>query len=117
VPGLAFNGHNSSFFCTLTSEIAALWLAEYLEGNITLPTKDTMTAQIKEHIAWRQNYRVKALFSNTTVWPFNLTYVDWLLKDMGTKLPFRLLASEWMKVVNPANYAVVKKELMDRRKR
>ncbi len=114
VPALAFNGYNSSFFCTLTSEIAALWLAEYLEGNIGLPEKSAMLAQVKEHIEWRGNYRVKALFRNATVWPFNLTYVDWLLGDMNSKLSAKSMLSEWLTVVNPANYAPVKKKILDR---
>lgn len=31
VPRLAFNGFNSSLFCPLTSEVAALWIAQLLE--------------------------------------------------------------------------------------
>lgn len=114
VPALAFNGYNSSFFCNLTSEIAALWIAEYLSGNINLPATKEMESKINEHLLWRQQYSTKALFRNATVWPFNLTYVDWLLKDMNAKLSIGKLFSEWLKVVNPSNYAGLKKKIMNR---
>lgn len=115
VPGLAFNGYNSSFFCTLTSEIAALWIAQYLEGNIQLPAEVKMKNQIREHLEWRTDHRKNALFRNATVWPFNLTYVDWLLKDMKAKLPLGKRLSEWLKVVDPGNYKGVKKKIMRRK--
>jgi len=57
------------------------------------------------------------LFKNTGVYPFNLTYVDWLLQDMHARLPFGALLSEWLKVVEPSNYAVVKRKVMGRKAR
>lgn len=115
VPGLAFVGYNSSFFCNLTSEMGALWLAEYLDGNLDLPAADAMEAQIKEHLNWRQQFRQNSLYRNASVYPFNLTYVDWLLQDMKARLPLGSLLSEWLVVVEPAHYAAVKKSIMARR--
>ena len=37
VPGLYFNGYNSSFFSPLNAEMAALWIAADLAGAVTLP--------------------------------------------------------------------------------
>mgnify|MGYP001340699901 CR=1 FL=1 len=112
VPALAFVGYNSSFFCNLTSEIAALWLCEYLEKRIDLPAPADMEKQIREHLAWRQQFRQNALYKNASVYPFNLTYVDWLLKDMHARLPLGALLSEWLVVVEPGNYAGVKRNIM-----
>lgn len=117
VPALAFVGYNTSFYCNLTSEMAALWLCEYLEGNIELPGKTAMDAQIREHLAWRKQFRPNGLFKNAGVYPFNLTYVDWLLRDMKAGLPVGALLSEWLKVVEPSNYAPVKRKIMGRRAR
>lgn len=113
-PGLAFVGYNTSFFCNLTSEMAALWVAEYLQGNLSLPTPDAMEAQIAEHLQWRRQFRQNSLYRNASVYPFNLTYVDWLLADMGARLPFPALLSEWLLVVEPAHYAPVKQKIMAR---
>lgn len=114
VPALAFVGYNSSFFCNLTCEIAALWLCEYLEGRIQLPTKIDQEKQIREHLAWRKQFRQNALYRNANVYPFNITYVDWLLKDMNARLPLKALLSEWLVVVEPGNYAGVKRRIMER---
>lgn len=115
VPALAFVGYNTSFYCNLTSEIAALWLCEYLDGQINLPPKAAMDAQILDHLNWRKQFRPNGLFKNAGVYPFNLTYVDWLLADMQARLPLGALLSEWLKVVEPSNYAPVKRKIMGRR--
>ncbi|OGU34327.1 MAG: hypothetical protein A2068_14150 [Ignavibacteria bacterium GWB2_35_6b] len=114
VPGLAFVGYNSSFFCNLSSEMGALWLAEYLKDKIALPSKEEMKSQVTEHLNWRRKFRQNALYKNASVYPFNITYVDQLLKDMKAKLPLGSLLSEWLVVVEPANYAPVKQKIMQR---
>lgn len=114
VPGLAFVGYNTSFFCNLTSEIAALWLAEWLRGNIVLPSPADMEAGILDHLNWRKQFRMNSLYRNASVYPFNTTYVDRLLKDMGTALPLPALLSEWLIVVEPSHYAPVKRKIMER---
>lgn len=114
VPSLAFNGYNSSFFCNLTSEIGALWIAEYVSGNIILPSPADMNRQIMEHQHWRKQFRMNAFFKGASVYPFNITYVDWLLKDMNASLPLSKLLKEWLVVVDPANYKGVKKKIMQR---
>ncbi|MEO6037057.1 MAG: NAD(P)/FAD-dependent oxidoreductase [Saprospiraceae bacterium] len=117
LPGLAFIGYNSSFFCNLTSEMGALWLAEYLEGQLDLPGPVAMEQQISEHLDWRKQFRQNSLYRNASVYPFNLTYVDWLMQDMRTRLPLSSLLSEWLVVVEPAHYAAVKKAVMRRSQR
>ncbi len=115
VPQLAFNGYNTSFFCNLSSEIAALWIAEYLKGKISTPSSGEMQNQIVAHHKWRRNYRLNSWFHGTSVYPFNITYVDQLLKDMNAKLPWYHLLSEWLLVVEPNHYKRVK-ETIKRRK-
>lgn len=114
VERLAFVGYNSSFFCNLSSEMGALWLAEYLKGKIELPSKEEMKSQIIEHLNWRRQFRQNALYKNASVYPFNITYVDQLLKDMKAKLPFASLLSEWLVVIEPSNYAPVKQKIKQR---
>lgn len=113
-PGLAFVGYNTSFYCNLTSEFAALWLAEWLEGRIRLPSPEVMAARTAELLEWRLRFRPNGLFSNAGVYPFHLTYVDWLLADMGERLPLSKLLQEWLVVMDPSHYAGVKRRIMGR---
>ena len=39
VPGLYFNGYNSSFFSPLNAEMAAVWIAADLAGTVALPSR------------------------------------------------------------------------------
>ena len=94
--------------------MGALWLAEYLKDKIVLPSKEEMNSQVIEHLNWRRKFRQNALYKNASVYPFNITYVDQLLKDMKAKLPLGSLLSEWLVVVEPANYAPVKQKIMQR---
>ena len=67
--------------------MGALWLAEHLEGQLELPSPAAMEQQINEHLEWRKQFRQNSLYRNASVYPFNLTYVDWLMQDMRTRLP------------------------------
>ena len=53
-------------------------------------------------------------YRGASVYPFNLTYVDWLMKDMGVSLSPLNLPSEWLIVVDPSHYEHVKKKVKDR---
>jgi dimethylaniline monooxygenase (N-oxide forming) len=114
IPGLAFVGYNTSFFCNLTSELAALWLAEHLEGRIDLPGPAEQAAVVDEHLGWRLRQRTNSLFRGASVYPFNIAYVDWLLRDMnaGLSWPWRLF--EWAYLIDPSHYRSTKRRVMRR---
>lgn len=114
VPGLAFVGYNSSFYCNLTSEMAALWLAEYLRGHLALPTPEAMQKRIHSDLQWRKQFRLNSLVRNAGVYPFHLTYVDWLMRDMHSGLSLPALLAEWLVVMDPSHYAPVKRKIMAR---
>lgn len=114
VPQLAFNGYNTSFFCTLTSEIGAQWIAEYLNKGIDVPSVNDMRSQIAEYHKWRKQFRLNSWFQGASVYPFNITYVDQLLKDMNAGLPWYSMLKEWMVVVDPSNYKRVKAKIKKR---
>jgi len=86
LPALGFVGFNSSLFSTLTSEIAANWLAEYAGGHIELPAQGSI---IKERMVidrWKKKIRpISAEFSGLCVAPFNFQHLDQLMRDMGLK--------------------------------
>jgi dimethylaniline monooxygenase (N-oxide forming) len=114
VPNLAFVGYNTSFFCNLTSEMAALWLAEHLRGRIRLPPGERMRHELRDHMAWRLQFRRNALYKGASVYPFNIAYIDWLLEDMQAPLPLGKRLYEWMRLIDPSHYQGVKKKIRER---
>jgi dimethylaniline monooxygenase (N-oxide forming) len=107
VPNLGFVGFNSSLFSTLTSEVAANWLANYVAGNIQLPQQKKIDQEIERIAQWRVKSRpIASEFSGLCVAPFNFMHLDQLMRDMGLKTtatnnPFY----EFFKPINPKDYA------------
>src|SRR6202035_5594016 len=50
VPGLYFNGYNSSFFSPLNAEMAAVWIAADLADAVTLPAPEVMRQQVIDQL-------------------------------------------------------------------
>lgn len=106
VPDLGFVGFNSSLFSTLTSEVAANWLAHYVKGDIVLPGQQHIDKEVERIAKWRCNKRpISSEFSGLCVAPFNFQHLDELMKDMK----LRRKASnnpvyEFFKPINPKDY-------------
>lgn len=115
LPQLGFVGFNSSLFTSLTSEVAAHWLASVVSGELILPPAEDMYREIRAIETWRTTGRpVAAEFGGLCVAPFAYRHLDELMRDMG--LPGRAswnLIYEFFKPVNPADY---RKILMRKRK-
>lgn len=105
VPAMGFIGYNSSLFTTLTSEVAAHWLACYAEGQLRPVTKEAMQEEINYMHVWRKQSRpVSAEFSGTCIAPFNYLHLDMLMKDMGLRTKLTRSPHEYFKPINPADY-------------
>ncbi len=113
VPGLAFVGFNSSLFSTLTSEVAANWLAQYVQGNIKLPPPQEIDRELALVANWRRKSRpVSSEFSGLCVAPFNFQHLDELMKDMGLKTrTSKNFIYEFFKPINPKDYGVLLSKL------
>ncbi|MBC7850996.1 MAG: NAD(P)-binding domain-containing protein [Chitinophagaceae bacterium] len=103
---LAFVGFNSSLFSTLTSEVAANWLAEYVNESIVLPSETVIEAELKTIRDWKKNVRpIAAEFSGLCVAPFNFQHLDQLMRDMGLRTcASRNAFYEFFKPINPKDY-------------
>ncbi len=105
VPSMGFIGYNSSLFTTLTSEVAAHWLACYAEDQLRPVTPEAMREEINYLHQWRQQSRpVSAEFSGTCIAPFNYLHLDTLMKDMGLRTRLTRSPHEYFKPINPADY-------------
>ncbi len=113
VPGLAFVGYNSSLYSQLTSEIGARWVARLWMGELRLPSRPRMRAEVAARWAWLRRHRPHGTMGGTCVVPFTFHHIDDLLHDLGARTARRPLnrLAEWMMPVDPANYADLKAEL------
>lgn len=108
VPQLGFVGFNSSLFSTLTSEVAANWLAEYVSDAMQLPAESIMKAEMNKMEAWRRKSRpASSVFSSTCIAPFNFLHIDELMRDMGLKTRLNRSLKDFVKPINPADYRIL----------
>ena len=113
VPRLAFVGYNSSLYSQLTSEIGAHWATRWFMGEVRLPPREQVLGEMRARWEWLRENRPMGTASGTCIIPFNLHYVDDLLRDLGARTVRRPLnrVAEWMMPVDPGLYANLKAEL------
>jgi hypothetical protein len=117
VPRLLFNGYNSSFFCQLNAEMGAIWIAALLEGELMLPDKDTMAAEIDRRLAWMDARTGGKHCKGTNIVPFSIHHIDELLGDLDLALPRTTRIAQWLRTVRAADFASVGARFMRRVKR
>ncbi|MCJ8280176.1 MAG: hypothetical protein MJK14_09770 [Rivularia sp. ALOHA_DT_140] len=86
IPNMGFLGYNSSFFCPLTSEVGAWWLAEYIKGNLTLPSQFKIHEEMEKQLSWSINNLPPDFAYGTCVTPFDFHHLEELIEDMGFKI-------------------------------
>ena len=104
VPGLYFNGYNSSFFSPLNAEMAALWIAADLAGAVALPDTETMRHAVVEQLAFMDEATDTHHCRGTKIIPFSMHNVDEVLGDLDLNIGAPIRASHWLNPVNPAAY-------------
>ena len=95
VPGLLFNGYNSSFFSQLNAEIGALWITEYVLGGIELPPEEIMNEWIDERLKWMKERTDGKHSKGTNIIPFSVHQMDELLHDIDLELSAVKRFSQW----------------------
>lgn len=104
VPGLYFNGYNSSFFSPLNAEMAAIWIAADLAGTIALPSPPEMRAQVARQLAFMDEATGTHHCHGGKIIPFSLHNVDEVLGDLGVNISAAVRAWYWLMPVDPAAY-------------
>lgn len=95
VPGLLFNGYNSSFFSQLNAEIGALWITEYILGGVELPQEETMNQWIDGRLKWMKERTDGKHSKGTNIIPFSVHQMDELLQDIDLELNVFKRFSQW----------------------
>lgn len=117
IPQIGFVGYNSSFFTQLTSEVGAWWLAEYVKGNLSLPSRSEMISVMETELHWRQTQWPQDRGNGGCVSPFNFHHLEQLIEDMGVKSHQKgwQRIAEVMMPVNPSTYQNIRQELRGKR--
>lgn len=116
VPRLLFNGYNSSFFSQLNAEVGAMWIGEYMTGNLTLPPVDEQNRFIDERLAWMDERTGGKHCKGTNIVPFSLHQIDELLADIDLTLPRTTRFKQWLMSVDAAQFAPLQEKLRRRHK-
>jgi cation diffusion facilitator CzcD-associated flavoprotein CzcO len=114
VPGLYFNGYNSSFFSPLNAEMAAVWIAADLAGAISLPNEDLMRQAIRDQLAFMDVATDTHHCRGTKIIPFSTHNIDEMLDDLDANIPAVTRASHWLNPVDPAAYSRVTPTVLSR---
>ena len=105
VPGLAFNGYNSSFFSQLNAEIGAMWLADFWLGGVRTPPAAEQNAEINARLAWMEARTDGKHSKGTNIIPFSVHHLDELLDDMDLQLSGAKRLRQWFTPIDPGDYA------------
>jgi hypothetical protein len=114
VPGLYFNGYNSSFFSPLNAEMAAVWIAADLAAAIRLPAAETMRQAVAEQLAFMDVATDTHHCRGTKIIPFSMHNVDEVLGDLDLNIKAPVRASHWLNPINPAAYRQITPALLQR---
>ncbi|MFJ6567443.1 flavin-containing monooxygenase [Streptomyces sp. NPDC091292] len=113
-PGLYFNGYNSSFFSPLNAEMAAVWIAADLAGELRLPDPGTRLRAVRDQLAFMDDATDTHHCRGTKIIPFSMHNVDEVLGDLGLNISARVRASHWLNPIDPAAYKNVTPALLKR---
>ena len=114
VPGLYFNGYNSSFFSPLNAEMAAIWIAADLAGAVTLPQPAEMRRKSAEQLAFMDAATDTHHCHGGKIIPFSMHNVDEVLGDLGLNISAAVRAWHWLMPVAPAAYRRVTPAVLGR---
>jgi cation diffusion facilitator CzcD-associated flavoprotein CzcO len=112
VPGLYFNGYNSSFFSPLNAEMAAVWIAADLAGAVALPEPGAMRQQVVAQLAFMDVATDTHHCHGGKIIPFSLHNVDEVLGDLGVNISAAVRAWHWLMPVDPAAYRRVTPDVL-----
>lgn len=114
IPNLFFCGYNSSFYSPLSAEIASLWTAACLMGEIKLPSQEEMLAQRRERLRWMKERSEGHHARGTNIIPFSMHNVDEMLDEMGLNVSRFTRFKQWLAPTKASDYQPVTRALLKR---
>lgn len=117
VPRLSFVGYNSSFFSPLSAEAAALWVADYLMGELKLPPVEEQRRHIAKRLRWMRERTEGKHAHGTNIIPFSMHNIDETLDEMDLNVGPITRALQWLIPPDPGSYKKATAELLARQQR
>jgi hypothetical protein len=114
VPGLYFNGYNSSFFSPLNAEMAAIWIAAAIAGDVPLPDSTAMRQAVVDQLSFMDIATDTHHCRGTKIIPFSMHNVDEVLGDLDINVRKRIRASHWLNPIDPAAYQDIAPTVLSR---
>lgn len=117
VPHLSFAGYNSSFFSPLSAEMAAVWIAEQIDGGIVLPPVDDLRRRVDERLRWMEQRTNGNHARGTNIIPFSMHNIDEVLDEIGLNVGPLTRAMQWLGPVRPQSYRRVTPTMVKRQQK
>ena len=119
VPQMGFVGYNSSLYSQLTAEVGAWWLAEYVKGNLLLPSPSAMYQEMAANMDWMKTQYHSMIGKGACFTSFSLRYSEELMEDMGANNQLAVWKgiSQIMMPVDSSLYSKLRQELKSQRLR
>jgi hypothetical protein len=114
VPGLYFNGYNSSFFSPLNAEMAAVWIAADMAGAVALPEPPVMHRQVADQLTFMDDATDTHHCRGGKIIPFSLHNVDEVLGDLHVNIGAAVRAWHWLMPVDPGAYRRITPTVLER---
>jgi dimethylaniline monooxygenase (N-oxide forming) len=114
VPNLTFAGYNSSFFCPLSAEMSAVWIASYLAGHHQVPPAAEMRRFVRDRVDWMELRTGGHSARGTNIVPFSMHNIDETLDEIGLNVSKATKAMQWLLPVRPSSYRKVATKLAKR---
>lgn len=116
VPNLYFCGYNSSFYSPLSAEVAALWIAAHMMGDIALPPLEQRRKHIRTRLRWMEERTEGKHARGTNIIPFSMHNIDEMLNEMGLNVSSATRFKQWLLPTNAKDYQKVNRALLQRYK-
>ena len=114
VDDLTFAGYNSSFFSPLNAEMAAVWIAALLGGQLDLPGREEMRAHVAAQLDFMDAATDGHHSHGTKIIPFSLHNMDEVLGDVGLDIGRGAKLKQWLGPVDPSAYGGVSTQMAAR---
>src|SRR5690606_1362703 len=114
VPRLYFCGYNSSFYSPLSAEVAALWIASHLMGDIQLPPLEERREHVRKRLKWMRERTEGKHARGTNIIPFSMHNIDEMLNEIGLNVSAMTRFKQWLLPTNAKDYRSVTRGLLKR---
>ncbi|KAH7104397.1 fad-dependent oxidoreductase [Auriculariales sp. MPI-PUGE-AT-0066] len=106
VENLWFNGYCGSICTPTSAEIAALWIATGIQGELKFPSATQQRREAEEFIQHMETNGIKHAHGTQQI-PFTYAVIDTLLADLGAQIGWATYLAQWVMPLRPAAYKSV----------